>query len=76
MRMLNDYLLCEVVGQKEESKSGFQVENENKVKTLVVLESGQDDVPKGSKLIVPVNSGLLKHDNLVYIKRSDIIEID
>ncbi len=58
--------------------SGFEVKNEDRFKKLTVIESSEEDVPKGSVIKVPINSGQETEENnkkLLVIKRTDIISI-
>jgi co-chaperonin GroES (HSP10) len=78
MRMLNNNLLCKDLTQDKETISGFSLGNEERFKRLEVVESSEEDIPKGSLVKVPKNSGEeTEEEDGVYIviKRGEIINI-
>lgn len=79
MKMLNNNLLCEDLSSNvQETSSGFAVKNEERFKKLLVLESSEEDVPVGSTIKVPINSGEETEEynkTLLVIRRMDIISV-
>ena len=75
-KMINGNLLCKNVSSDTVvSESGFEVKVETKFKTLKVLESSEQSVPKGSEIVVPYHSGqeyegltIMNIKNIIYIK--------
>lgn len=77
-KMLNNYIQCEdTEGLKTTTESGFETPKEVRFKILTVINSNEDDILIGDKVKVPINSGTedITGDNLVIIKRTDIVEV-
>lgn len=75
--MLNGNFLCKDITPKEiVTESGFVIEHETKFRTVEVISSNDKDVPLGSHLVVPYHTGQVYEDELMIIKRKDIIYIE
>ena len=74
IKMKNNYLLCKVEEDMQETTGGFTVKNLSRFREVEVIASSQEDVPVGSKIKISVNAGEEDEEGLV-IKSSDIIYI-
>ena len=76
--MLNNFLLCKPKEEKE-VKSGFIIEElAEKFKELTVVESKEEDIPKGSRVLVHKTSGdehEIEGKKHSIIRRGDIVSI-
>jgi hypothetical protein len=74
MKMMNNYLVCEIPKEEEKENSGFAVKNLDSFKKLKVIHSEEQDIPVGCTVRLATNAGLVDEDGLV-IKRGDVINI-
>lgn len=74
MKMFNNYLVCEEVENQSTSTSsiGFTTASTDRIITVKVVQSEEEDVPVGSTIKIFSTAGLAEKIGLI-IKRQDII---
>jgi len=72
MKMMNNYLICEVQG--EEKLEGFTVKNLDQFTKVKVLHSSEEDIPVGCIVRIAAAAGAMDEDGLT-IRRTDVINI-
>lgn len=76
--MLNNNLLCRDITGVEKTASGFVMSKEEKFKKLEVIETSEEDIPKGCVVKVHKNSGEETEEYggaYIVINRRDVISI-
>lgn len=76
MKMMNNYLLCEIPKEEESATDfkGFTVKNLDAFKKLKVIQSSEEDIPVGCVVRLLSNAGNADEDGLI-IRRGDVINI-
>lgn len=74
MKMMNNYLICEVKEKKKGTQTGFEVNNLDQFQILRVLYSSEEDIPVDSKVKVSINAGVTDDLGLI-IKRNEVIYV-
>lgn len=73
MKMMNNYLLCEVKEETEKTSS-FTVKNVDQFVKVKVIQSSEEDIPVGCVVKISASAGLADEDGLT-IRRTDVINI-
>lgn len=74
-KMINGNLLCKDITE-DIVVSGFTIKAETKFKTLEVINSSDESVPSGSKILVPYHTGQAYNDELQIINKKEIIKFE
>ena len=74
-KMINGNLLCKDITE-DMVVSGFTIKAETKFKTLEVINSSDEAVPSGSKILVPYHTGQVYNDELQIINKKEIIKFE
>jgi hypothetical protein len=72
MKMMNNYLICEV--QEEKEVQGFSVKNVDAFTKVKVLHSSEEDIPAGCTVRISSSAGAMDEYGLT-IRRTDVINI-
>jgi hypothetical protein len=72
MKMMNNYLICEV--QEEAAYEGFTVQNSDAFVKTKVLHSSEEDIPVGCTVRISAAAGMMDENGLT-IRRTDVINI-
>lgn len=77
-KMMNNNLMCEENEVNQESTTGFIVNASKAFRELKVKQSSEEDIPVGSKILVPEHSGTptkVDGEDVRFIHRSEIIMV-
>ena len=72
MKMMNNYLICEV--QVAQEMAGFTVRSVEPFVNTKVLHSSEEDIPVGCTVRISASAGMADEHGLT-IRRTDVINI-